>query len=47
MLLAQKHLCHAVGWHLVRGSPLYVEAAFLDLLADPALVDINVLKLSA
>jgi hypothetical protein len=44
MFLARKHLRYAVGWHLVCGSPLYIEAMFLDLLADPALVDVDVFK---
>jgi hypothetical protein len=47
VLLAWKPLRHAIGWHLVCRSPLYVEAVFFDLLADPALVDVDVLKLSA
>ena len=47
MLLAWKHLRHAVSWHLVRGSPLYIESTFLNLLADPALVDVDVFKPSA
>ena len=47
VLLARKYLRHAVGWHLGRGFPLYVKAAFLHLLADLVLMDINVFKLSA
>jgi hypothetical protein len=47
VLLTRKHLRHAVGWHLVRGLPVYVEAAFLNLLADLVLVDVDLLKLSA
>jgi hypothetical protein len=46
VLLARKYLRHAVGWHLIRGSPLYVEATFFDLLADLALVDVNMFELS-
>jgi hypothetical protein len=47
VLVAWKNLCHAVSWHLIYGSPLYVKAVFFDLLADPALVDVDVLKLGA
>jgi hypothetical protein len=43
LLLERKHLRHAIGWHLICGSPLYAEAVFLDLLVDPALVDLDVL----
>ena len=45
MLLAGKHLRHAVSRHLVRGFPLYVEAMLLDLLSNPVLVNINVFEL--
>jgi hypothetical protein len=44
VFLARKHLRHAVGWHLVCGSLLYIEAMFLDLLADLALVDVDVFE---
>jgi fumarate reductase subunit C len=47
MIITRKYLCYTVGWHLVCRLLLYVEAILLDLLADPVLVDINVLKLSA
>jgi hypothetical protein len=47
VLLSWKDLRYAVSRHLVRGLPMYVEAALLDLLANPVLVDIDVFKLSA
>jgi hypothetical protein len=47
VFLSRKDLRHAISGHLVRGLPVYVEAILLDLLADPVLVDVNVLKLSA
>jgi hypothetical protein len=45
VLLLRKNLRHAISRHLVRGSPLYVKAVCFDLLADPALVDVDVFKL--
>jgi hypothetical protein len=45
MLLSSKDLCHAVGWHIVSVNPLDVQAAGLNLLSYPGLMDINVLKL--
>jgi hypothetical protein len=46
VLLSRKYLRHAVNRHLARGLPVYVEAALLDLLANPVLVNIDVFKLS-
>jgi hypothetical protein len=45
MLLSSKDLCHAIGWHIVSINPLNVQAAYLNLLLYPGLMDINVLKL--
>ena len=47
VLLARKHLRYTVGWHLIRGLLVYVEAILLDLLADLILIDVDVFKLSA
>jgi hypothetical protein len=45
MLLPRKDLRHTISRHLVRGSPLYVKTVCFDLLADPALVNVDVFKL--
>jgi hypothetical protein len=47
VLLTRKHLCYTVSRHLVCRLLVYVEAILLNLLANPVLVGIDVLKLSA
>ena len=45
MLLSSKDLCHAVGWHIASVNLLDLQAAGFDLLSNPRLMYINVLKL--
>jgi hypothetical protein len=45
MLLLKKDLCYTSSWHLVRRSLLYVKTVCFNLLADLALVDVDVFKL--
>ena len=45
ILLSDKYLHHPISRYLIRRSPLYMEPVLLNFLADPALVDADVLKI--
>ncbi len=45
MTLLWKSFCEAVCWHIICRKPVYSNASSLNLLPQPVLVDIDVVKL--